>query len=125
MASSGGGPIFAFVEGALVTALREGHWILLDEINLAPAETLERLNGVLESRKGSVVLSERGDATPVYRHPRFRLFGAMNPATDVGKRDLPPALKHRFAGGILWRNGIQRRFAALSSWIFKGCSEWE
>ena len=95
--SSGGGPIFAFVEGALVTALREGHWILLDEINLAPAETLERLNGVLESRRGSVVLSERGDATPVYRHPRFRLFGAMNPATDVGKRDLPPALKHRFA----------------------------
>jgi midasin len=95
--SSGGGPIFAFVEGALVTALREGHWILLDEINLAPAETLERLNGVLESRKGSVVLSERGDATPVYRHPRFRLFAAMNPATDVGKRDLPPALKHRFA----------------------------
>ena len=95
--SSGGGSIFAFVEGALVTALREGHWILLDEINLAPAETLERLNGVLESRRGSVVLSERGDATPVYRHPRFRLFGAMNPATDVGKRDLPPALKHRFA----------------------------
>ena len=95
--SSGGGPIFAFVEGALVTALREGHWILLDEINLAPAETLERLNGVLESRKGSIVLSERGDATPVYRHPRFRLFAAMNPATDVGKRDLPPALKHRFA----------------------------
>jgi MoxR-like ATPase len=95
--STSGGPIFAFVEGALVTALREGHWILLDEINLAPAETLERLNGVLESRKGSIVLSERGDATPVYRHPRFRLFAAMNPATDVGKRDLPPALKHRFA----------------------------
>ena len=48
--SSGGGPIFAFVEG-VVTALREGHWILLDEINLAPAKTLERLNGVLESRR--------------------------------------------------------------------------
>ena len=29
------GPVFAFVEGALVTALREGRWILLDEINLA------------------------------------------------------------------------------------------
>ena len=95
-ASKHGGPVFAFVEGALVTALREGHWILLDEINLAPAETLERLGGILESETGSIVLSERGDGEPIPRHPRFRLFGAMNPATDVGKRDLPAALKHRF-----------------------------
>ena len=29
---------FAFVEGALVRAVREGWWLLLDEINLAPAE---------------------------------------------------------------------------------------
>lgn len=29
---------FAFVEGALVRAVREGCWLLLDEINLAPAE---------------------------------------------------------------------------------------
>ena len=95
-ASKNGGPVFAFVEGALVTALREGHWILLDEINLAPAETLERIGGILESETGSIVLSERGDGEPIPRHPRFRLFGAMNPATDVGKRDLPMALKHRF-----------------------------
>ena len=93
---SGTGPVFAFVEGALVTALKEGRWILFDEINLAPAETLERLSGVLESAVGSVVLAERGDGAAVARHPRFRAFGAMNPATDVGKRDLPPALKHRF-----------------------------
>ena len=90
------GPVFAFVEGALVTALREGQWILLDEINLAPAETLERLSGVLESAKGSLVLSERGDGFAIQRHARFRIFGAMNPATDIGKRDLPAALKHRF-----------------------------
>ena len=93
---SGTGPVFAFVEGALVTALKEGRWILFDEINLAPAETLERLSGVLESAVGSVVLAERGDGAAIARHPRFRAFGAMNPATDVGKRDLPPALKHRF-----------------------------
>ena len=43
-------PVFAFVEGALVSALREGTWLLLDEVNLAPAETLERLAGVLEAR---------------------------------------------------------------------------
>ena len=34
---------FAFVEGALVRAVREGWWLLLDEINLAPAEVCSRL----------------------------------------------------------------------------------
>ncbi len=29
---------FAFREGVLAKALRQGHWVLLDEINLAPSE---------------------------------------------------------------------------------------
>lgn len=33
-----------FREGALVTALRAGHWVVLDELNLAPTEVLEALN---------------------------------------------------------------------------------
>jgi midasin len=43
-------PVFAFVEGALVSALRDGSWLLLDEINLAPVETLERLVSIIEVR---------------------------------------------------------------------------
>jgi midasin (ATPase involved in ribosome maturation) len=34
----------AFREGALVTAVRHGHWVVLDELNLAPSEVLEALN---------------------------------------------------------------------------------
>ncbi|KAI5703701.1 hypothetical protein M8J75_015055 [Diaphorina citri] len=86
---------FSFIEGTLVKALREGHWILLDEINLASAETLQCLSGLLE-RHGSVCLYERGDIDPVPRHPNFRLMAAMNPATDVGKKDLPAGLRNRF-----------------------------
>ena len=33
-----------FREGALVTAVRRGHWLVLDELNLAPTEVLEALN---------------------------------------------------------------------------------
>ena len=33
-----------FQEGALVQALRKGHWLLLDELNLAPSQVLEALN---------------------------------------------------------------------------------
>ena len=34
-AAAEGGFAFAFVEGALVKAVREGHWLLLDEVRLA------------------------------------------------------------------------------------------
>ena len=40
-----GGFAFAFVEGALVKAVREGWWLLLDEMNLAPAEVGGRMQG--------------------------------------------------------------------------------
>lgn len=73
-----------------------GDWVLLDEINLATAETLECLSGLLENQQGSLYLLERGDREPVKRHPDFRLFAAMNPATDVGKKMLPPGLRSRF-----------------------------
>ena len=38
MVAAEGGVAFAFVEGALVKAVRTGSWLLLDEINLAPPE---------------------------------------------------------------------------------------
>ena len=87
---------FWFAEGTLVKALRQGHWILLDEINLAAAETLERLSGLLDSADSSLSLVERGDLDAIPRHPNFRVFAAMNPATDHGKRDLPPSVRARF-----------------------------
>lgn len=88
--------VFAFVEGTLAQAVKSGHWILLDEINLAAAETLECLSGLLEGSTGSLVLLDRGDTESLVRHPDFRLFACMNPATDVGKRNLPLGLRNRF-----------------------------
>nr|XP_033792626.1 midasin isoform X2 [Geotrypetes seraphini] len=88
--------VFAFVEGTLTQAVKKGEWILLDEINLAAAETLECLSGLLEGCSGSLVLLDRGDTEPLMRHPDFRLFACMNPATDVGKKNLPPGLRNRF-----------------------------
>ncbi|CAN1795130.1 MDN1 [Linum perenne] len=90
------GMIFSFVEGAFVNALRNGEWILLDEVNLAPPETLQRVISVLEGEYGSLCLAERGDIVDIPRHASFRMFACMNPATDAGKRDLPYALRSRF-----------------------------
>ncbi|KAG1742325.1 P-loop containing nucleoside triphosphate hydrolase protein [Suillus paluster] len=87
---------FDFVEGPLVKALRAGDWILLDEINLASSETLECITGLLRSPTASITLTEQGSLSAVPRHPDFRLFACMNPATDVGKKDLPPTIRARF-----------------------------
>lgn len=86
---------FAFIPGSLVKCIENGDWLLLDEINLASAETLECLNLILEP-EGSIVLLERGDTKPIRRHPDFRIFSCMNPNTDIGKKDLPVDIRNRF-----------------------------
>lgn len=80
--------------GSLVEAVRKGHWVLLDEINLASAETLESLSSLFEG--GSISLNERGDVEPIERHPELRIFACMNPGNDAGKKELPPGLRGRF-----------------------------
>lgn len=89
--------VFNFVEGSLVKAIRAGEWLLLDEVNLATADTLESISDLLtEPDSRSILLSEKGDAEPIKAHPDFRIFACMNPATDVGKRDLPMGIRSRF-----------------------------
>ena len=95
--ASTSGLAFTFTEGVLVKAIRNGDWVLLDEINLASSETLQRLFGLLDGSSGTVTVTERGDTAAVLRHPEFRLFAAMNPATDSGKKDLPSSMRARFS----------------------------
>ena len=68
----------------------------MDEINLASPETLECISGLLHGPMASITLTEQGSLKPVSRHPDFRLFACMNPATDVGKKDLPPNIRSKF-----------------------------
>lgn len=86
--------------GALPVALEHGLWLMLDEMNLAELQNLERLNSVLE-RSPSLVLSEGdgrvygpGGDLPV--HPQFRLFATLNPAEYAGRNVLSPAFRDRW-----------------------------
>ncbi|WPH03778.1 Hypothetical protein R9X50_00666100 [Acrodontium crateriforme] len=87
---------FSFVEGNIVKALRNGEWVLLDEINLASSDTLEAIVDLLDPSAPSLLLTEAGNIERIEAHPEFRVFAAMNPATDVGKKDLPPGVRSRF-----------------------------
>ncbi|KAL8948650.1 MAG: hypothetical protein Q9222_005182, partial [Ikaeria aurantiellina] len=91
---------FSFVEGNIVKAARNGVWILLDEVNLAAPDTLDALADLLTHgpyESPSLLLTETGETERIRAHKDFRIFAAMNPANDIGKRDLPMGIRSRFS----------------------------
>ncbi|WP_230501579.1 AAA family ATPase [Sutcliffiella rhizosphaerae] len=81
-----------FVPGPVIQAMKKGHLLYIDEINMAKPETLPILNGVLDYRKtitnpftGEVVQAKKG----------FGVIAAINEGY-VGTVPLNEALKNRF-----------------------------
>ncbi|MCG1021000.1 ATP-binding protein [Sutcliffiella horikoshii] len=81
-----------FVSGPVIKAMKQGHLLYIDEINMAKPETLPILNGVLDYRKtitnpftGEVVKAEQD----------FGVIAAINEGY-VGTVPLNEALKNRF-----------------------------
>ncbi|GMH65392.1 hypothetical protein TrST_g10125 [Triparma strigata] len=114
------GMAFTFKEGALVKCIREGGWILLDEINLAGSSTLQRIFGLLDGVEGTLTIQERGDLKAIKRHPDFRIFAAMNPATDNGKKDLPKGMRSRFTEIYVDELKDELELRKVSSKYFRG-----
>jgi MoxR-like ATPase len=79
-----------FVDGPLVSALREGSLLYVEEINRVPEETLNVL---------VTVMSERELHVPRLGHvqaaPGFRLVAAMNPFDAVGTARISGAIYDR------------------------------
>jgi len=85
---------FSWKEADFLKAMQEGHWVLLDEMNLAPQSVLEGLNAVLDHR-GAVYVPELGRTFS--RHPSFRIFAAQNPIQQGGgRKGLPKSFINRF-----------------------------
>ncbi|GMG55961.1 unnamed protein product [Ambrosiozyma monospora] len=84
----------AFKEGVLVEALRKGHWIVLDELNLAPTDVLEALNRLLDDNRELFIPETQEVVRP---HPEFMLFATQNPPGLYGGRKvLSKAFRNRF-----------------------------
>jgi MoxR-like ATPase len=88
-------------DGPIPRALREGWWVILDELNLAEPQIVERLNSLLEEHPSLVVTENdglvfgpRGHAV----HPRFRIFATMNPRDYAGRAAMSPAFLDRWRG---------------------------
>lgn len=90
---------FHYVQGSLITALKNGDWILIDEINLANNEVLQKILPILEGE--SLLLYEKGDLKAIKRHKDFRILACMNPGKDIGKKELPENIKAKFTEFII------------------------
>ena len=73
-----GGTSMEWIDGALPYAMRNGCWLIIDEIDYAEPAILSALNAVLE-RNGtrSLMLKEKGNEI-VQAHPDFRIFATGN-----------------------------------------------
>lgn len=87
-----GQPVVRFIPGPLVKAMTEGHWLYIDEVNMAKPETLPLINGVLDHRRtitnpftGEVIRAKKG----------FGVIAAVN-IGYVGTVPMNEALKNRF-----------------------------
>jgi MoxR-like ATPase len=88
------GASFRWCDGALLRAIKNGHWVLLDELNLASQSVLEGLNSCLDHR-ASVYVPELGQTFKC--PPSFRIFAAQNPlAQGGGRKGLPKSFLNRF-----------------------------
>ena len=85
---------FVFQEGVLPLAMRNGFWVILDELNLAPTDVLEALNRVLDDNRELFIPETQ---TLIKAHPNFRLFATQNPTgTYGGRKPLSRAFRNRF-----------------------------
>lgn len=67
---------FKWCDGPLLKAIKEGHWFLIDEMNLASQSILEGLNAVLDHRK-TVFIPELNKE--FICHEDFYVFASQNP----------------------------------------------
>ncbi|HZG90303.1 MAG TPA: AAA family ATPase [Pseudonocardia sp.] len=86
----------AFVDGPLLTAMRDGGLLYLEELNRIPEETLNVLITVLT--EGEIVVPRLGH---VHADKDFRLIAAMNPFDAVGTARVSQAIADRMCRVVL------------------------
>ena len=77
----------------MVEAVRNGYWVILNELNLAPSEVLEALNRLLDDNRELLIVETQ---KVIKAHPNFRIVSTQNPTEGYGGRKLSEAFKNRF-----------------------------
>jgi cobaltochelatase CobS len=91
-----------WVDGVLPTAMREGLWLIVDEIDFAEPSILAALTAVLEPH-GRLVLKEKGNEI-IAPHPAFRLFATANAVGAMSQ------FRHLYQGANLMNEAFLDRW---------------
>ena len=91
-----------WVDGVLPTAMREGLWLIVDEIDFAEPSILAALTAVLEPH-GRLTLKEKGNEV-VAPHPAFRLFATANAVGAMSQ------FRHLYQGANLMNEAFLDRW---------------
>ena len=131
-------PDWRWQDGLDVIAKKKGQWLILDEINLAEAQILERINSQLEKHP-TLTLSENGgtvirelDEEEMQKYkegklsgveplsPNFRIFATMNPAEYSGRQPMSPAYKDRWTSYKFVESPKAKEYAAMMNLMIYG-----
>lgn len=83
-------------DGILLSAVKGGHYLVVDEINAALPEILFVLHSLLDDDK--YVIVPQKDNSLIKPHKKFRFFATMNPVDEyAGTKELNKAFMSRFA----------------------------
>lgn len=82
-------------DGILTRAVRNGTWIVFDELNSCSPEILFSLHAILDDER-TLVLAEK-DNEKVPAHKDFRFFASINPEDYAGTKVMNQAFLSRFA----------------------------
>jgi hypothetical protein len=113
------GSLWRWQDGLVVQAMKNGWWVLLDEVNLAEPQILERLNSVLETEP-TLVLTEHENEPVSPVHANFRIFATMNPAEYAGRSVLSPAYRDRWRGYRFVPRPGEREYLAMLRLLIHG-----
>jgi MoxR-like ATPase len=110
-------PEWIWKDGAVPQAMKEGKWLILDELTLAEPQVRERLNPVLE-KNPSLTLTENGGykigpggQAPVSKG--FGMFGTTNPADFTGRNPMSPAEKDRWTSYLYVESPSEADYVAM------------
>ncbi|WP_246793563.1 AAA family ATPase [Burkholderia perseverans] len=91
-----------WVDGVLPGAMRQGLWLIVDEVDFAEPAILAVLTAVLEPG-GRLLLKEKGDEI-VAPHPSFRLFATANAAGAMSR------FRHLYQGANVMNDAFLDRW---------------
>ncbi len=90
--------VFAFKEGKLVKAMREGRPVIIDEVNVGDQPVVMRLQDILLRRPGERILIQENGGDSIEIQPGFVVFATANEASAryQHRNVLDPAFRDRY-----------------------------